>query len=226
MHWENPGSYWESEFSVEDQNVLTIYFVFVFFWILLFFVAIICVYIFFIYFFSLIMLLEEKQKFFDLYKKRHVFGEPPKSSWGLRDCPYFVVHCMALGTLGGFYGGGMKNIWDLRKTHTTLLQDLAAPKRTKFTPKPFVLGRYVSKTAVLFGYAARGTLHGAVYGATNCYLRQGLQTSDRTSVFISGLVGTGIGGFLCKYFFHFFYLFYTYFACFKGVEEIFGGLMV
>ena len=53
------------------------------------------------------MLLEEKQKFFDIYKKRHVFGEPPKSSWGLRDCPYFVVHCMALGTLGGFYGGGI-----------------------------------------------------------------------------------------------------------------------
>jgi len=47
MHWENPGSYWESEFSVEDQNVLTIYFIFVFFWILLLIAAVICVYIFF-----------------------------------------------------------------------------------------------------------------------------------------------------------------------------------
>lgn len=48
MHWTNPGSWWYSEFSVEDQNILTIYFIFVFFWSALLIVASFCVFTFFV----------------------------------------------------------------------------------------------------------------------------------------------------------------------------------
>ena len=48
MDWENPGSWWYKEFSVEDQNLLTIYLIFSVFWLVLTFVASGCVFFFFI----------------------------------------------------------------------------------------------------------------------------------------------------------------------------------
>jgi len=47
MDWNNPGSWWYRQFSVEDQNLLTIYFIFVWFWIVLASVTYACAYFFF-----------------------------------------------------------------------------------------------------------------------------------------------------------------------------------
>ena len=47
MEWENPGGWWEREFSVEDQNLLTIYLIFFVFWTILMVVASTAVFIFF-----------------------------------------------------------------------------------------------------------------------------------------------------------------------------------
>lgn len=48
MHWTNPGGFWYSEFSVEDQNLLTIYFIFCIFWLVLSVVVGFCIFAFFI----------------------------------------------------------------------------------------------------------------------------------------------------------------------------------
>jgi hypothetical protein len=48
MHWKNPGGWWYAEFSVEDQNLLTIYMLFTFAYLIFTPTVLVCVYTFFI----------------------------------------------------------------------------------------------------------------------------------------------------------------------------------
>ena len=48
MTWTNPGSWWYHQFSVEDQDLLTIYFIYVILWMVLAMTTLVCLQVFFV----------------------------------------------------------------------------------------------------------------------------------------------------------------------------------